>query len=77
MREIGPSLRIKYRLPDVPTDEQAAEWALLTQALIREGKPPEDAGQEAAERLFVIDRNLILKAEADTIESLLEQARKK
>lgn len=75
MSNIGGALRVKYKLVTAPTDSQAAEWAVLTERLIREGMAPEEAGFEAARRLFVRDDNLILKAEADTIESLLEQAK--
>ncbi len=77
MRDIGLSLRIKYRLETVPTEAEAAKWAELVQQLVREGHSLEAAGYLAADRLFVINPNLVLKAEADTIESLLEQARKK
>lgn len=77
MREIGSALRIKYKLMDVPTEEQAAEWAKLVDAYRGEGHDIEEAGQLAAEQLFRVEPNLILKAEADTIEALLDQAKKK
>lgn len=77
MREIGVGLRIKYKLSEVPTDEQAVEWAALVEQYKREGLDAENAGYRAADALFEIVQNLILKAEADTIEALLEQAKKK
>ena len=77
MRDLGLSLRIKYRLEEVPTEGQAHEWARQVENLIKEGLPAEEAGRVAAQYLFTINENLILKAEADTIESLLDQARKK
>ena len=77
MRDLGLSLRIKYRLETVPTDEQARYWASHSQELIDKGLEAEEAGRVAAAFLFVINENLILKAEADTIESLLNRARQK
>lgn len=77
MRDLGLSLRIKYRLDDVPTHEQAQEWAGLAESLIKAGLGPEDAGRAAARHLFTINENLVLKAEADTIEVLLARAREK
>ena len=77
MRELGPSLRIKYRLEDIPTEEQAREWARHTQELIDKGLTAEEAGRVAARFLFTINESLIFKAEADTIEALLNRAREK
>lgn len=77
MRELGPSLRIKYRLEEIPTEEQALEWARQVENLIKEGLDPEEAGRVAARYLFTINENLILKAEADTIETLLNRAKEK
>lgn len=77
MRDLGPSLRIKYRLEEIPTEEQAREWARVVENLIKEGLGPEEAGRVAARHLFTINENLILKAEADTIEALLNRARDK
>jgi hypothetical protein len=77
MREIGVGLRIKYKLRQVPTKEEAHRWAALADSYAREGLDPEEAGRRAADELFEIVPNLVLKAEADTIEALLAQARKK
>lgn len=77
MREIGVGLRIKYKLSEIPTDEQAFAWAALVEKYERQGLDAEEAGYKAADTLFEIDPNLILKSEADTIEALLEQAKKK
>lgn len=77
MRTVGPSLRIKYKLRDVPTDAEVAAWAEETERLVREGLDPEEAGLAAADRLFEIVPNLVIKAEADTIAALLAQARAK
>lgn len=77
MRDLGLSLRIKYRLEDIPTEEQAREWARQVENLINEGLEPEEAGRVAARYLFTINENLILKAEADTIEALLNRAKEK
>lgn len=77
MRDLGLALRIKYRLEEIPTDEQALEWARQVENLIKEGLKPEEAGRVVARYLFTINENLILKAEADTIEALLDRANKK
>lgn len=77
MRELGPALRIKYRLDEIPTEEQAREWARQVEKLISQGFEPEEAGRVAARYLFTINENLIFKAEADTIEALLNRAREK
>jgi hypothetical protein len=77
MRELGVALRIKYRLREVPTDAEAAEWARRTEGLIAEGLHPDNAGLQAADQLFEIVQNLVIKAEADTIATLLAQARSK
>ncbi len=77
MREIGVGLRIKYKLRQVPIEEEAHRWAALADRYAREGLEPEEAGRRAADELFEIVPNLVLKAEADTIEALLAQARKK
>lgn len=77
MRNTGAAFRVKYKLADMPTEVQAAEWVQLVETLIQEGVEPEVAGQQAAEALFHIDEGLVLKAEADTIEALLAMAKKK
>ena len=77
MADIGIALRIKYRLDEPPSLELAAEWADMVDALVEQGMGKEEAGQLAARRLLPVNDNLILKAEADTIESLLSQARRK
>ena len=77
MREIGTGLRIKYRLSGAPSEREAAQWAVRVDALIGKGVEPEDAGRQAADELFEIVPNLVLKAEADTIKALLKQAKEK
>lgn len=77
MRDLGLSLRIKYRLEEIPTEEKAREWARQVELLVKEGLEPEEAGRVAARYLFTINENLILKAEADTIEALLQRAKEK
>lgn len=73
--DIGVALRVKYKLRVVSSGEEAERWADLTERLIREGGDPDKAGLAAADQLFDIVPNLILKAEADTIEALLRRAR--
>lgn len=77
MRDIEVSLRIKYKLPQVPDELEAARWTDRTEELIRQGIHPEEAGSQAASEIFPGCGTYLLKAEADTIEALLERARKK
>lgn len=77
MRDIGVALRIKYKLSQVPTETEALRWATLTEQYVNEGMDVDEAGRRAADELFEVVPNLVLKAEADTIEALLEQAKKK
>lgn len=77
MREIGTGLRIKYRLREAPDEREAARWAERVERLVGDGVDPEEAGRLAADELFEVVPTLILKAEADTIEALLAQARGK
>lgn len=75
--EIGAALRIKYRLRDVPSDRDAEVWARRVDDLRSDGFGDEEAGHKAADELFEIVPDLILKSEADTIAVLLELARRK
>lgn len=77
MADVGSKLRIKYKLRSVPSDKQASRWADRVEELVRNGENPETAGARAARQMFDIDEGLILKAEADTIESLLMRAKSK
>lgn len=77
MSDVGPQLRIKYKLRTVPSDEDAARWAALVETLIADGEDPEVAGARAADQLFEVVDGLVLKAEADTLEALLEKAKRK
>lgn len=73
--EAGLRLRIKYKLRTAPSDAEAAEWAALAQQYIDRGGDPEDAGRRAADELFEIVPDLMLKSQADTIEALLDRAK--
>lgn len=77
MTDIGLALRIKYKLDEPPSLELAAEWAALVDGLVVGGMDKEEAGYLAARRLLPVNDNLMLKAQADTIEVLLAQARRK
>ncbi len=45
-------LKAKYGLVHVPPPGKARKWALETRRLILEGSPEEQAGMEAAGRIF-------------------------
>lgn len=77
MSNIGAKLRIKYKLLTVPSDDEARAWAALVERYRGDGMEAEEAGHKAADLLFEIVDNLVLKSEADTIKSLLDQARRK
>lgn len=77
MSDVGPKLRIKYKLRSPPSDVEALRWAILVEELVGQGEIPEVAGAKAAEQLFEVVDGLVLKSEADTLEALLEQAKRK
>ena len=77
MTDLNVALRIKYRTETVPTDQQVERWASRARELIRDGVPAEEAGALAANEILDVNPNLILKAEADTIEALLERIRER
>jgi len=45
-------LKAKYGLVHVPAPGKAEKWAVETRRLILEGYPEEQAGMEAAKRIF-------------------------
>ena len=77
MANLALKLRIKYGLEDEPSDYQIREWATKTEELIRRDYSRDDAGSQAAREVFPGFGTMILKAEADTLEALLEEAKKK
>lgn len=77
MSDAGLGLRIKYKLRTAPNDVEADAWAAAAERYIAQGIEPEEAGRRAADELFEIVPNLMLKSQADTIEALLERAKRK
>lgn len=77
MANIGNALKIKYGLARDPSDAQVQQWASLTRQLVLQALSREDAGHEAARRLFTDYRTRVYASEADTIEYLLQQVAQK
>jgi hypothetical protein len=77
MADASSKLRLKYKLGHFPDENEIERWAELTEHLIRDGNEPESAGHAAAKRVWSDTDQALLKAEADTIKVLLEEARKK
>lgn len=77
MADIGDNLRIKFGLINNPTAAQQASWASVTEALIRQGSTPADAGWAAAKQVFPDFRQRVYLSEGDTIEFLLRRVNDK
>lgn len=75
--EIGRQLRIKYGLGVDPSAQNQARWAEETERLIRSGISREEAGERSARLLFPDFRTRIYAGESDTIETLLDAAKRK
>jgi len=71
-------LRIKYGLPDDPTEGDIDAWARRTRYLILSGgQNAEDAGDAAARAAFKGFGTRFYRSEADTIQALLALAQTK
>lgn len=77
MAEIGRQLKIKYGLGADPSALNQARWADLVQQLINQGIQREEAGKRAARQLFPDFQTRVYAGEADTLEALLEAAKRK
>lgn len=73
MASIGYALRVKYGLGSDPSEAQSQRWADLTRQYIGDGFGREEAGDRAAKYLFPDYKKYLIKSEADTVSSLLEQ----
>lgn len=70
-------LRVKYGLQQDPTSIQVDAWTQLTDSYIRQGTPPEQAGQKAAKLLFADFGTKFYASEADDIVALLNAAKRR
>jgi hypothetical protein len=68
---------IAYGLSRQATNEEAAHWARITEALIRDGVPKEQAGQRAAAQVLPGYNTHKYASAADTIDMLLQQIKDK
>ncbi len=75
--DLAHDLRIKYGLPDDPSEALIHSWLDRVSVLIVETGDPEQSGRQAALEVFgELDRILYFSA-ADTLEVLLARAKEK
>lgn len=74
MANAANGLRIKYGMESQPTEQQVNLWAQTVIQLINKGSTQEQAGAEAAKKIFPDFGRMIYASEADTIEALLRAA---
>jgi hypothetical protein len=55
MRQLALQLKEKYGLAHVPGPGKTGRWCEFTRRRIEEGAPPEEAGIEAARRVFTYE----------------------
>jgi hypothetical protein len=70
-------LRLKYGLPANPTADQVRRWQETTESSIRLGSGKEQAGRAAAASIFQGFETRIYASESETIDSLLDAARRR
>jgi hypothetical protein len=74
---IAHSLYIKYGLGHTPTDAEIARWLKEVERLIAGGVDREAAGRQAAGTVFHDAGTHKYASQAETIEALLKEAKKK
>ena len=74
MSQISNSIRLKYGLGNVPTEQEVDNWLRLVNILIQKGHSKEASGDAAAKQLFPDFQTHFFASEADTIETLLQLA---
>ena len=77
MSNISHSLMIKYGLASDPSEQLVEKWIKRTEELIDKGHDAETAGRKAAQEIFPDYEKYKYAAEADTITSLLQQAKRR
>ncbi|HEU6436093.1 MAG TPA: hypothetical protein VE028_01415 [Nitratidesulfovibrio sp.] len=77
MKDIKHALYIKYGLSDEPASSDIGKWLRLAEQYIAAGDEPELAGAKAAKAVFPGFKSCVRLAQADTIKTLLEAARRK
>ena len=77
MADIGEGLKNKYGLKSAPTSIEIQEWADHTEKLIKSGYLKEQAGENAARVYLPGYRANVTKSDADTLQALLDAAKKK
>lgn len=74
---LSHSLYIKYGLRSNPSTAQIEQWVRLVEQFIQSGMDKEQAGSQAAQYVFPDYNTMVYMSEADSIESLLEAARRR
>lgn len=74
---INTDLRIKYGLINDPSDLDVTRWHMQYLRFRVEGLEPEHAGHRAAKEVFPDYGRMKYASNADTIESLLEEIKRR
>ena len=77
MADVGEGLKKKYGLSSTPNDVQIKDWYQQTERLIRQGLNNDNAAEQAAKIYLPGYRSQTTKSDADTLQALLEAAKKK
>jgi len=77
MADIAHSLKIKYGLLNPPPEDKIKLWVEKTESFISGGISADEAGERAAQEVFLDYQKIIYEAQADTILALLAQAKNK
>lgn len=72
MREAAMVLRKKYDLVHVPSRHKVDRWMDLARSLIADGYPPEQAGMEAARKVFSYEYHETRVFRETAVEKILE-----
>ena len=72
--DISHALMIRFGLPSSPDDDLIRLWFKEADSLIKQGYTKQNAGEKAASKVFPGYNTRVYEAQADTIESLLDQA---
>jgi len=74
---IAQPLLVKYGLTHLPSNTDVAQWLYEVETLVELGADREEAGQNAAKRIFQEVGSCVYLSQAETIETLLLMAKKK
>ncbi|MCK5214199.1 MAG: hypothetical protein KAR05_02455 [Candidatus Omnitrophica bacterium] len=75
--DLAHSLKIKYGLPNNPSKKKVIIWTAKTNVNIKNGLDAEESGKLAAQETFSDFETMLYGGQADTILSLLAEAKKR